>query len=67
MDVIAVKKAGILNSVATMGTAMTKEHVNLLTRLTNNIVLFFDGDEAGIKAMKRSATMLAEREGGRRV
>ena len=62
MDVIAVKKAGILNGVATMGTAMTKEHVNLLTRLTNNIVLFFDGDDAGIKAMKRSATMLAERK-----
>ena len=59
MDVIAVKKAGILNSVATMGTAMTKEHVNLLTKLTKNIVLIFDGDEAGIKAMKRSAQMLS--------
>ncbi len=62
MDVIAVKKAGLLNGVATMGTAMTNEHVNLLTRLTNNIVLFFDGDEAGIKAMKRSTLMLSKKK-----
>ena len=62
MDVISVKKAGITNCVATMGTAMTKEHVNLLTKLTKKIVLFFDGDEAGFKAMKRSSQMLAERK-----
>lgn len=60
MDVIAVQKAGILNSVATMGTAMTKEHVQMMMRITKNIVLFFDGDEAGITAMKRSAHMLSQ-------
>lgn len=59
MDVIACERAGLNNVVATMGTAMTKEHVKMLLRLTKNIVLFFDGDEAGIKAMKRSAQMLA--------
>lgn len=58
MDVIACEKAGIKNCVATMGTAMTKMHVNLLQKLTKNIVLFFDGDEAGIKALKRSTLML---------
>lgn len=58
MDVIACEKAGIKNSVATMGTAMTKNHVQMLQKLTNNIILFFDGDEAGIKALKRSTIML---------
>lgn len=59
MDVIACEKAGLNNAVASMGTAMTSEHVKMLTQITKNIVLFFDGDEAGIKAMKRSAQMLA--------
>lgn len=59
MDVIACEKAGLNNAVASMGTAMTAEHVKMLTQITKNIVLFFDGDEAGIKAMKRSAQMLA--------
>lgn len=60
MDVIAAKKAGINNSVATMGTALTTEHVNMLLSLTKNIILCFDGDGAGIKAMKRSAFMLSK-------
>lgn len=60
MDVIAAKKAGIHNCVATMGTALTTEHVNMLLGLTKNIVLCFDGDSAGIKAMKRSAFVLAK-------
>lgn len=60
MDVIAAKRAGISNCVATMGTALTLEHVNMLLSLTKNIILCFDGDSAGIKAMKRSAFMLAK-------
>lgn len=60
MDVIAAKKAGINNCVATMGTALTTEHVNMLLSLTKNIILCFDGDSAGIKAMKRSAFMLSK-------
>ncbi len=60
MDVIACEKAGLNNAIATMGTAMTTEHVKMITQVTKNIVLFFDGDEAGIKAMKRSAQMLAK-------
>ena len=60
MDVIAAKKAGIHNSVATMGTALTTEHVNMLLGLTKNIVLCFDGDNAGVKAMKRSCFMLSK-------
>lgn len=59
MDVIAAYRAGIKNGVATMGTALTKEHIQNIFSLTKNIVLCFDGDEAGIKAMRRSAKMLA--------
>lgn len=59
MDVIACIKAGIGYGVATMGTALTKEHIQLLLGVTKNIVLCFDGDDAGIHAMKRSASLLA--------
>lgn len=60
MDVIAAKRAGLNNCVATMGTALTTEHVNMLLSLTKNINLCFDGDSAGIKAMKRSAFVLSK-------
>ena len=59
MDVIAAYRADIKNGVATMGTALTKEHINSILSITKNIVLCFDGDEAGIKAMRRSAKMLS--------
>lgn len=50
MDVIRLYTIGIKNVVATMGTAITKEHANLLMKLSKNIVLSFDGDKAGEKA-----------------
>lgn len=50
MDVIRLYTIGIKNVVATMGTAITKEHANLLMKLSKNIVLCFDGDKAGEKA-----------------
>ena len=59
MDVIAAYRAGVKNGVATMGTALTKEHIASILSVTKNIVLCFDGDEAGIKAMRRSAKMLS--------
>lgn len=59
MDVIAAYRADIKNGVATMGTALTKDHINSILSITKNIVLCFDGDEAGIKAMRRSAKMLS--------
>lgn len=59
MDVIAGLRADILNTVATMGTALTNDHINTLLKLTKNIVLCFDGDEAGLHAMKRSAMLFA--------
>ena len=50
MDVIRLYTIGIKNVVATMGTAITKEHANLLMKLSKSIVLCFDGDKAGEKA-----------------
>lgn len=59
MDVIAAYKAGVDNAVATMGTALTKNHIKILTSLTQNIVLCFDGDEAGISATKKAAELFS--------
>ena len=50
MDVIRLYSINVYNVIATMGTAVTKEHLNLIKRLTNNIILMFDGDSAGEKA-----------------
>lgn len=50
MDVIRLYTIGIKNVVATMGTAITKEQANLISKLSYNIVLMFDGDPAGEKA-----------------
>lgn len=50
MDVIRLHSVGIKNVVATMGTAITKEHANLIMKLSKNVILCFDGDKAGEKA-----------------
>ena len=50
MDVIRASTIGIKNTVALMGTALTKEQIALLKRLSNNIILCLDGDEPGVKA-----------------
>ena len=57
MDVIAAYRANVLNTVATMGTALTESHIRAIKKLTSNIVLCFDGDIAGITATKRAMQM----------
>jgi DNA primase len=54
MDVIALAQFGLRNAVATLGTAPTRAHFDLLFRFTAEIVLCFDGDEAGLKAAWRA-------------
>ncbi|HMT03252.1 MAG TPA: toprim domain-containing protein, partial [Burkholderiales bacterium] len=54
MDVIALNQFGINNVVATMGTAITDEHIKKLFRLCDNIYYAFDGDNAGRKAAWRA-------------
>ena len=50
MDVIRASTIGIRNTVALMGTALTKEQINLIKRLSPNIILCLDGDDPGVKA-----------------
>ncbi|MFQ3548241.1 MAG: DNA primase [Armatimonadota bacterium] len=60
MDLITVREAGFENTVATLGTALTDSHVNLLSRFTKNVVLAFDADSAGINAALRSWPMFEQ-------
>ena len=60
LDAIALNQFGIADAVATLGTALTVEHVRLLSRYTKNIVALFDGDEAGRKAAARSFEIFIE-------
>lgn len=52
MDVIRANTIGIKNVVATLGTAFSSSQCNLVRRLSSNVILCFDGDEAGLKATK---------------
>lgn len=57
-DVISMHQSGIENVVASSGTALTHEQIRLIRRFTNNIVVLYDGDAAGIKASQRGIDML---------
>jgi DNA primase len=60
LDVIALHQYGVDYAVATLGTALTVEHVRALSRYTKNIVAFFDGDDAGSRAAERSFEIFVE-------
>ncbi|MFA5127145.1 MAG: DNA primase [Patescibacteria group bacterium] len=57
MDAIACHQAGTTNTVAVSGTALTIDHLKLIKRYTDNIILAFDGDTAGSQAAFRSITL----------
>ena len=58
MDVIRASTIGIKNTIALMGTALTKEQINLIKRLSNNIILCLDGDAPGINAALNNGELL---------
>lgn len=60
MDVIALHQAGFDNAVASLGTALTSGHANLLKRYTKDVYLTYDSDGAGIKAALRAIPILKE-------
>jgi DNA primase len=60
MDVIAMHQTGIENVVASSGTSLTIEQIKSIHRFTNNIVVLYDGDEAGQKASNRAIPLLLE-------
>ena len=58
MDVIALHQAGFNQTVGALGTALTSGHVNLLKRYTENVLLCYDNDGAGVKANLRAIPIL---------
>ncbi len=68
MDVVALAQFGVRDAVATLGTALTSDHIHLLYRHTGELVFCFDGDRAGRSAAWRSLeTSLSEIKDGRQV
>jgi len=61
-DVIALHEAGLTNVVATLGTALTAEHVKLLSRFAKTIICMFDGDAAGQAAAEKAIQYLTSTE-----
>ena len=59
-DVIQMHQCGIKNVVSSSGTALTYDQILLIKRVTNNIIVLFDGDEAGLKASERGLEMIIE-------
>lgn len=60
MDVIAAYRAGHENAIASMGTALTNEHVQHLKSLTKKVILTYDGDDAGQNAIAKSLELLKD-------
>jgi DNA primase len=60
IDVVAAHQCGLTNVVATLGTALTPEHLNLLRRFADRVVLCFDGDAAGLAAGEKGAAQCLE-------
>lgn len=62
IDLLTLHQFNIKNSVATLGTALTSQHIKILKRYTNNIYTVFDADEAGLKASLRSLPLFLEED-----
>lgn len=60
MDVIRASTIGVNNCIATMGTALTRDHKNIIKNMTNNVILCFDGDSAGEKATISAIELLED-------
>ena len=60
MDVISSHQAGVKEAVATSGTAMTEQHLKILSNLTSDIRLAYDGDAAGVRATERAIMMAGD-------
>ena len=60
MDVISMHQAGFTQAVASLGTALTPGHARLMKRYTDNVLITYDSDEAGVKAALRAIPMLKE-------
>lgn len=57
-DVVSMHQAGIENTIASLGTALTENQVRMIHRFTENVTVIYDGDSAGIKAALRAINLL---------
>ena len=60
LDVIMLHQAGFTNAVATLGTALTHEHLPLLTRGDPEVIVAYDGDTAGVNAALKASMLLSQ-------
>lgn len=58
MDVISAWEAGVKNGIASMGTSLTEEQIHVLDKVTDHVVIAYDGDDAGLEATKRAADFI---------
>ncbi len=61
LDVIMLHQAGFSNAVASLGTALTEQHVPILSRGNPKVILAYDGDKAGLEAAFKASVMLSSR------
>ncbi|MGE9515883.1 MAG: DNA primase [Solitalea-like symbiont of Tyrophagus putrescentiae] len=62
LDVLSMHQAGICNTVASSGTALTSEQVRLVSRFTKNITVLYDGDTAGINASLKAVDIILQQD-----
>lgn len=60
MDVIALHQAGFTQAVATLGTALTVEQARLMSRYTQDVIIAYDSDEAGVRATQKASKLLRD-------
>ena len=60
-DVLALQQAGVTNAVATCGTALTSDQIQLISRYANRVVLLYDADGAGVRAAFRAIDLVLEK------
>lgn len=61
-DVISASEAGVENGIATMGTSLTEQQIGLLKRLTDTVIICYDGDSAGVEAAFRAGRLLHQHQ-----
>jgi DNA primase len=61
-DLLTLHQYGLKHSVATLGTALTTQHIRILKRYTKNLITIFDADQAGVQATLRSLPLFLEEE-----
>ncbi len=62
MDVVSLHQASVVNTVASSGTALTLEQIQIIKKITKNVTIIYDGDDAGISAALKGSTLMLEQD-----